>query len=140
MAGAMFSKLPEEIIYEILKPVFHTIIIDTFIQRPALALYGCKYGSSPELPYHLPLVCKQWHRIITPLLYATVELRTEAGMRLLANTLAATPALGLLIRHLRLNAGYGLQLYTIVKSAPNIRIVSLNIHVLSKHTIAGLLR
>ncbi|KAI0768885.1 hypothetical protein BC629DRAFT_1269052, partial [Irpex lacteus] len=75
----------------------------------------------------LLLVCKQWHRIGTPLLYETVKIADESQMQLLADTLQTNPALGPLIRHLRLDGGYGRPLHAIVKAALNIRVLSLEL-------------
>ncbi|KAI0733863.1 hypothetical protein BC629DRAFT_544242 [Irpex lacteus] len=126
----MFSRFPEETIHSILRLTLCVNVVDTctdsdFRLRP---------------PIHLLLVCKQWHRIGTPLLYETVKIADESQMQLLADTLQTNPALGPLIRHLRLDGGYGRPLHAIVKAAPNIRVLSLELQVLSKTSVTGLLR
>ncbi|KAI0768896.1 hypothetical protein BC629DRAFT_1261227, partial [Irpex lacteus] len=76
---------------------------------------------------HLLLVCKKWRRITTPFLYETVPLITDEDTELLARTLSGTPAFGAYIRNLRLDGGYAKHLETVVKCAPNIRILSIDL-------------
>lgn len=51
----------------------------------------------------LLLVSKRWRRVGTPLLYASVRLRTPADVALLAAVLATHPSMGALVRNLRVD-------------------------------------
>lgn len=132
----MFSRIPEEVIHTILQLLFRVNIVD---HMTCIRTYP---GSETLLrpPSHVLLVNKQWLRIGTPLLYQTVYITSDNGTELLANTLQKKPTLGLLIRHIRLDGGYGLPLCTIAKAASNIRVLSLDLQVRSKTSITGLLR
>ncbi|KAI0768884.1 hypothetical protein BC629DRAFT_1535181, partial [Irpex lacteus] len=76
----------------------------------------------------------------TPLLYETVQLRSKKTMKQLSRTVLRIPALGPLIRRLRIDAGYGSQMYDIVERAPNIRVLSVNLCDPSRTSLSGLLR
>lgn len=68
-----------------------------------------------------------------------MQLITDEDTELLARTLSGTPALGAYIRNLRLDGGYAKHLQTVVKCAPNIRILSIDLGAMSKDSLTGLL-
>ncbi|KAI0700094.1 hypothetical protein BC835DRAFT_480454 [Cytidiella melzeri] len=130
----MASNCPEEILCDILKHAFHVSIVDNFIEDRSL------YKPRLHRPSHLLLVCKQWLRIATPFLYETVEVSSEKEMEKLGAVLRSHSALGRMIRHLRLNGGYGQHLYPLAKLAPKVRVLGVYVSVQSKESNARLVR
>ncbi|KAJ7651215.1 hypothetical protein FB45DRAFT_1078789 [Roridomyces roridus] len=125
--------LPDEIILEILSPVLHVsdeLFSDTSHTSP---FSNNIQSSSPYL-----LVCKQWLRVATPLLYGVVPLRSTAQATALAATLKAVPELGRFIKKLRVEGGYGACMHTILKSSPNIRDLCLSFAIWSSDNTSGL--
>ncbi|KAI0768901.1 hypothetical protein BC629DRAFT_1270416, partial [Irpex lacteus] len=119
----MVDRLPEEILREILKPLFH-VSPEHFREQPSSFLRT--RPSFPRSPSVL-LVCKRWLRVATPLFYECLQIKSDKAVEGLAETLLATPALGQYIRRLRLEGGYGRKLLTVVKHAPNIRVLSIQL-------------
>lgn len=125
----MIENLPEEILHEILKPLFHVTSED--FRLVALE------PPSDQPPWQFPellrlprspstlLVCKQWLRAATPLFYQSLEVRSDGAMEGLANKLLAAPHLGRYIRRLRLAGAYGRSLDVIAKNSSNIQELSI---------------
>ncbi|KAF7784802.1 hypothetical protein Agabi119p4_967 [Agaricus bisporus var. burnettii] len=106
----MYSFLPDELLKEILAPA---------LQVPD-ASFACPSGDSPFANYTPTtsgylLVCKDWLRVATPLLYSVVVLRSKAQIQALESTLESTPVLGKFIKKLRIESGYCASLSVIFK-------------------------
>ncbi|KAG2017513.1 hypothetical protein CC2G_007019 [Coprinopsis cinerea AmutBmut pab1-1] len=109
------SQLPDEIIKEILTPALH--VPD--------ASFASSAWVSPFAEYQLTsstvlAVCKSWLRVATPLLYETVILRSKAQAQALAATLKKNPQLGLFVKKIRLEGGYGNSVYDILKRCSDV--------------------
>ncbi|EJD42359.1 hypothetical protein AURDEDRAFT_168660 [Auricularia subglabra TFB-10046 SS5] len=74
------------------------------------------FGSSSNVL----LVCKRWMRVATPLLYETVILRSGAQAASLAFALKSSPSLGLYIKKLRVEGGFGAAGARILEASPYI--------------------
>ncbi|KAJ7139123.1 hypothetical protein C8R44DRAFT_301415 [Mycena epipterygia] len=125
--------LPDEIISEILSPalkVSDELFSDTSEVSP-FADY------SPSTSAYL-LVCKDWLRVATPLLYNVVVLRSKGQANTLEKVLRSNPDFGCFIKKLRVEGGYGLAMHTILQSAPNITDVSLSLSIWSSDGTQGL--
>lgn len=68
----------------------------------------------------VPLVCKTWHAIATPLAYETVVLGSERRTNLLARTLLENPSLGRYVRKLRVEESFGDAPRIILESIPEL--------------------
>ncbi|KAJ7210120.1 hypothetical protein GGX14DRAFT_697597 [Mycena pura] len=84
------------------------------------------------------LVCKSWLRVATPLLYNVVVLRSKAQAKALARTVAKNSDLGLFIKKLRVEGGYGSPMYTILKCAPNVSDLCLTFDIFAPDSTDGL--
>ncbi|KAH6909296.1 hypothetical protein BKA70DRAFT_1278108 [Coprinopsis sp. MPI-PUGE-AT-0042] len=108
--------LPDEIVKEILSPAL-------LVPNEAFASTSWK---SPFANYQLTsstilVVCKDWLRVATPLLYETIILRSKAQAQALALAVKNDPQLGKFIKKVRLEGGYGNSVHEIFKHSPNIR-------------------
>lgn len=130
------TALPEEVLHEILQLCFRERTLEDIFT----GYHPPRYLEDPRgIPTQLLLVCKQWLRVATPLLYETVQLRSDADVVKLARTLTSTPSLGPFIHNLYLNGGYGHKLHDVIRHAPNICTLYVELHLLSKLPISGLL-
>ncbi|KAJ7624921.1 hypothetical protein FB45DRAFT_1061065 [Roridomyces roridus] len=84
------------------------------------------------------LVCKDWLRVATPLLYNVVVLRSKSQATALEAALKSNPELGPFIKKLRLEGGYGAAMHIILKSAPNITDLFLTLSIWSPDSTTGL--
>ncbi|KAK7006816.1 hypothetical protein R3P38DRAFT_2555040 [Favolaschia claudopus] len=103
-----------EVITGILAPLLH-VPDEVFSTSTMELLLNPEYSSSRYL-----LVCKAWLRIGTPLLYDVVILRTTFQADALAAVLEARNDLGLHIKKLRVEGGFGDSMETVLRLAPNI--------------------
>ncbi|KAJ7671835.1 hypothetical protein B0H17DRAFT_1141381 [Mycena rosella] len=125
--------LPDEIVSEILSPalkVSDELFSDTSDVSP-FADY------SPSTSAYL-LVCKDWLRVATPLLYNVVVLRSKAQANALEKVLRSSPAFGRFIKKLRVEGGYGMAMHTILQSAPNITDLFISLTIWSSDGTQGL--
>ncbi|KAF5356187.1 hypothetical protein D9756_004307 [Leucocoprinus leucothites] len=128
----MYSFLPDEILKEILEPA---------LQVPDDA-FACVTGRSPFSNYNLTtsaylLVCKDWLRVATPLLYSVVVLRSKAQIQALEETLLATPMLAGFIRKLRIESGYCGSLLKILKSTKHLTDLCVSLEIYSDDNVSG---
>ncbi|KAJ7651135.1 hypothetical protein FB45DRAFT_732177, partial [Roridomyces roridus] len=107
--------LPDEIVSEILSPALK-VPDDLFFDTSETSPFA---NFTPSTSAYL-LVCKDWLRVATPLLYSVVVLRSKAQAMALASVLKANPEFGRFIKKLRVEGGYGPSMHAILKSAPNI--------------------
>ncbi|KAJ7836206.1 hypothetical protein B0H13DRAFT_1464319, partial [Mycena leptocephala] len=73
------------------------------------------------------LVCKDWLRVSTPLLYNVVVLHSKAQSKALDTTLKKNPDLGRYIKKLCVEDGFGPSMQGILKTAPNITDIFLSL-------------
>ncbi|KAJ6486991.1 hypothetical protein C8R45DRAFT_828402, partial [Mycena sanguinolenta] len=66
------------------------------------------------------LVCKDWLRVATPLLFHVVVLRSQAQANALKAVLRHNKNFGQFIKKLRVEGGYRMAMHTVLKSNPNI--------------------
>ncbi|KIO12487.1 hypothetical protein M404DRAFT_993472 [Pisolithus tinctorius Marx 270] len=127
-----FSDFPDEILHDILAHVFW-VDEDVFAcPKPMSSLWAVSEATedgsdTQETQHHddvtrtaVPLVCKRWLNVSTPLLYETVFLRTRPQVVCLARTLLSDYTLGQNIRKLRVECGLGVPVNKILHFAPNI--------------------
>ncbi|KAJ7139115.1 hypothetical protein C8R44DRAFT_975071 [Mycena epipterygia] len=125
--------LPDEIISEILSPalkVSDELFSDTSEVSP-FADY------SPSTSAYL-LVCKDWLRVATPLLYNVVILRSKAQANALEKVLRSNPDFGRFVKKLRVEGGYGPAMHAILQSTPNITDIFLSLLIWSSDGTQGL--
>ncbi|KAJ7726698.1 hypothetical protein DFH07DRAFT_852575 [Mycena maculata] len=125
--------LPDEIISEILSPALKVpdqLFCDTSHVSP-FANY------TPSTSAYL-LVCKDWLRVATPLLYNVVVLRSKAQANALEAVLRDNKEFGRFIKKLRVEGGYGTAMHTILKSGPNITDIFLSLTIWSSDSTQGL--
>ncbi|KAJ7159496.1 hypothetical protein C8R46DRAFT_1001757, partial [Mycena filopes] len=126
------NQVPDEIISEIISPLLsHSDAV--FSEHSEKALLEAGYSLSTYL-----LVCKAWLRVSTPLLYNVVILRTTAQAVALAKVLAAHPEIGLFVKKLRLEGGFGSAMDTILAGTPNITDLFLTLLIESADSVQGL--
>jgi hypothetical protein len=93
---------PDEIIKEILSPILE-VSDEDFTDTSIVSPFACyELTSSTVLE-----VCKAWLRVSTPLLYATVVLRSPAQAQALTLTLKGNLELGRFVKKIRIEGGYG---------------------------------
>ncbi|KAJ7649499.1 hypothetical protein DFH06DRAFT_1208374 [Mycena polygramma] len=125
--------LPDEIISEILSPAL-TISDDLFSDTSAVSPFA-KY--SPSTSAYL-VVCRDWLRVATPLLYHVVVLRSRSQANALEKVLQKNPEFGRFIKKLRLEGGYGKAIHTVLKCSPNITDIFLSLAIWSSDSTEGL--
>lgn len=139
----MENRLPDELLREILKYCLHISPVHAFLLDPAWQWYNhhTEYEAPLLMPRSDPLaVSKRWLRVGSPLFYQTVILYSTAQVRQLAQLFRAHPELGAAVRNLRLQAGFGKDLVTIVKHAPNVRALAVNMEATASESTVGILR
>jgi hypothetical protein len=129
----MATTLPDEIVSEILSPalkVSDELFLDTSYVSP-FANY------TPSTSAYL-LVCKDWLRVATPLLFHVVVLRSQAQANTLEAVLRHNKNFGQFIMKLRVEGGYGMAMHTVLKSAPNITDLFLTLSIYTSDNTQGL--
>ncbi|KAJ6535047.1 hypothetical protein B0H19DRAFT_1184787 [Mycena capillaripes] len=131
MASPAASRIPDEIVSEILTPLLKhpDKVFSDRSEQPLLA----RYSSSTYL-----LVCKAWLRVSTPLLYNVVILRTTAQAEALQTVLKSNKEFGLFIKKLRVEGGFGNAMQAILKCAPNITDLFLTFLIWGSDNVKGL--
>ncbi|KAJ7651028.1 hypothetical protein FB45DRAFT_1078393 [Roridomyces roridus] len=125
--------LPDEIISEILSPALK-VSEELFSDTSDVSPFS---NYTPSTSDYL-LVCKDWLRVATPLLYNVVVLRSKAQTNTLQQVLKTNPEFGLFIKKLRVEGGFGTAMHTILKSAPNITDLSITLSIYSSDGAGGL--
>lgn len=134
------TKLPEELLREILSYCF-TVPHESFCGFPTRfhpPLADVHKVAGPEACHNLLLVSKRWLRVGSPLLYESIAIRTSTHAQTVATLIKQNPILGRAVRRLKLLGGYGRDLNTIVKAAPNLQTVYLNMSMRSSDSITGI--
>jgi hypothetical protein len=129
----MADNLPDEIISEILSPALK-VPEHMFSDLSPKSLFA-KYSVSSSAAL---LVCKDWLRVATPLLYSVVVIRSKAQARALHDALRNNPDLGRFIKKLRVEGGFGTPMHHILQSAPNITDLFLCLQIHSSDSSSGL--
>ena len=115
------AQLPEEIIYEIISLCL-PFSEKTFLNFPEDGRphwqQECR-DTHEEPSTNILLLSKRWLRIGTPILYKGVCIRETRRMKGVAQLVKNDPAIGRMIRYLRLEGGMGRDLYTLVRYTPN---------------------
>ncbi|KAJ7651017.1 hypothetical protein FB45DRAFT_29702 [Roridomyces roridus] len=125
--------LPDEIISEILSPALK-VSEELFSDTSDVSPFS---NYTPSTSDYL-LVCKDWLRVATPLLYNVVVLRSKAQTNALQQVLKTNPEFGLFIKKLRVEGGFGTAMHTILKSAPNITDLFISLSIYSSDSTGGL--
>ncbi|KAJ7624914.1 hypothetical protein FB45DRAFT_1061058 [Roridomyces roridus] len=125
--------LPDEIISEVLSPALK-VPDERFCDTSWTSPFS---SYTPSTSAYL-LVCKDWLRVATPLLYNVVVLRSKSQATALEAALKSNPELGPFIKKLRLEGGYGAAMHIILKSAPNITDLFLTLPIWSPDSTTGL--
>ncbi|KAJ7651051.1 hypothetical protein FB45DRAFT_997748 [Roridomyces roridus] len=125
--------LPDEIISEILSPALK-VSEELFSDTSDVSPFS---NYTPSTSDYL-LVCKDWLRVATPLLYSVVVFRSKAQANALQQVLKASPEFGRFIKKLRVEGGFGAAMLTILKSAPHIRDLFISLSIYSSDGTGGL--
>ncbi|KAJ7052348.1 hypothetical protein C8F01DRAFT_574272 [Mycena amicta] len=128
------NALPDEVLSEILAPAL-TVDDETFSDTTSEVSPFATYTESASAYL---LVNKSWLRVATPLLYATVVLRSKAQAKALERALSGNAILGQFIKQLRVEGGYGAPMHHILKLSPNIAHLYLTLVVSSSDSTDGL--
>lgn len=132
---AIISKLPEELLHEILAYTFAPPDFDISITQPYTRIVP---GSSC---CDLLLVSKQWRRVGMPLLYRHLSISDQRQTKTIAALFDANPRLGSSVRTLSLYGGMGKELYTIVKHTPNLHTLNISsLYQKARDLVSGLRR
>ncbi|KAJ7681495.1 hypothetical protein B0H17DRAFT_1076149 [Mycena rosella] len=130
----MASRIPDEILHEILSPALKVpeeAFSATSIQSP----FSRDESSSAFL-----LVSKSWLRVATPLLYNVVIIRSKAQAQVLAIVFRANPDLGRFVRKLRVEGGYAISMHKILQTSKNITDLFITVNITSADNTCGLCR
>ncbi|KAJ7294077.1 hypothetical protein C8J57DRAFT_1043550 [Mycena rebaudengoi] len=126
-------RLPDEILSEILTPALK-VCDEDFSNTTDLSPFATYSESSSAML----LVCKDWLRVATPLLYHVVVLRSKAQAKALGDALSKNKDLGRFIKKIRVEGGYGTPMYTILASSPNLTDLFLSFDVFASDSTAAL--
>lgn len=129
----MTSQLPEELLVSIL--AFELRLADRFFQDERLESYA---SSAKSTSSNLLLVCKRWLRLGRPILYEGILLRSSRQSRSLASTFRENPDFGTLVRRLRLEAGFVIELKVVLATTSKIRTLFLNTNLPYTEKVTGL--
>ncbi|KAJ7082817.1 hypothetical protein C8R43DRAFT_322675 [Mycena crocata] len=127
------TRLPDEIISEILSPALK-VADELFSDASDVSPFA---NPTPSTSAYL-LVCKDWLRVATPLLYSVVVLRSKAQAAALQKVLRKNPDFGGFVKKLRVEGGYGMAMHSILASAPNITDLFLTLEIWSSDNTNGL--
>ncbi|EJD36866.1 hypothetical protein AURDEDRAFT_174034 [Auricularia subglabra TFB-10046 SS5] len=86
----------------------------------------------------VPLVCKRWSRIATPLVYNTVVLRRSSHAQALAWALHARPEFWQFVRRLRIEGGFGAPVGKVLQAAVQLRKLHLSLDLTSKDNVKAM--
>ncbi|KAJ7606201.1 hypothetical protein FB45DRAFT_950844 [Roridomyces roridus] len=127
-------RVPDEILHEIFSSAL-SVPDETFSSHRSASVPP---EAVDEPGSSILLVCKRWLRIATPLLYKTVILRSRGQAQALELALRSNPQLGLLIKQLRIEGGYGVSMYTVLRAAKNLADICVSLDLDEKDSSKGL--
>lgn len=138
----MESRVPEEILREILKHNLQVEPVHAFLLNPYSKFSRQRDPRNQCImpPADALLVSKCWLRVGTPLFYRTIVLHNSRQTKQLAEVLRENPGLGQAVRNVRLQGGFGKDLVAVMKHLPKIHSLAVNTCVLVKDSNNGLLR
>lgn len=119
------SELPEELFDLVLRECLAPPL-DSFFLFP-LARGQDSTFVVLERHHHLLLVCKDWRRIGTPLLYSSLRIRRNSDLLAHVAFLQANPTLAQAVESLRMEASLGEGLLPLVQLLPNVRHLYLDV-------------
>lgn len=119
--------LPDELVAEILTPTL-SIPLERFNDTGNKSPFNAPDHLSTSV---ILVVCKQWLRVATPLLYHTVIIRTKRQATSLDKALKSNPSLAKFIKRLRLEDVHGKVFAHIVRISPGIQDLCLCFKVVS---------
>ncbi|KAK7063570.1 F-box domain-containing protein, partial [Favolaschia claudopus] len=125
--------LPDELISEILTPALK-VSEETFCNTDPVS----PFANFSESTSAYLLVCKSWLRVATPLLYNVVVVRSKAQAKALSIALSGNQQLGLFIKKLRVEGGFGTPMHAVLKFSPNISDLFLSFDIFSSDNTSGL--
>ncbi|KAF9447829.1 hypothetical protein P691DRAFT_775853 [Macrolepiota fuliginosa MF-IS2] len=129
----MYSFLPDELLKEILTPALQ--ISDKSFSSTGRQSPFAKYERSTSAYL---LVCKDWLRVGTPLLYNVVVLRSKPQIQALARALKLMPNLGNFIKKLRIECSYSAYLLKVMRAAGNLTDLCLSFEIYAQDNVSGL--
>ncbi|KAI5896344.1 uncharacterized protein SCHCODRAFT_02532107 [Schizophyllum commune H4-8] len=92
-------------------------------------------------PPALLLVCKAWRRVGVPLLYRTAIIRSKGQAESLTHAITALyPERARFVRRLRLEGGFGMDAFKLLKATTRLTHLAINLHVFANESIIGLCR
>ncbi|KAK7026217.1 F-box domain-containing protein [Favolaschia claudopus] len=125
--------LPDELISEILTRALK-VSEETFCNTDPVS----PFANFSESTSAYLLVCKSWLHVATPLLYNVVVVRSKAQAKALSIALSGNKQLGLFIRKLRVEGGFGSPMHVVLKCSPNISDLFLSFDIFSSDNTSGL--
>lgn len=131
----MADNLPNELVQEILWPGLHVpdeMLHDISDLSPFA--HPCRQPASSVLQ-----VCKQWNAVGTPLLYHVVVLRSKAQAYSLERTFRNRGELGLFVKKLRVEGGYGIVMRKILTLSRNIKDFGVSLNLRASDSEKGLI-
>lgn len=134
------TQVPEEIIREILEYTLWPDPVSHWLNESAEVRETEVGGPTAKRSANVLAVCKRWLRVATPIFYRYILLSTPEQVQTLADVLRSNPDIGRVVRHLRLEGGYGRALETVLKNLPNVETLSVNVYVPSNGRTTGLTR
>ncbi|TRM56919.1 hypothetical protein BD626DRAFT_516836 [Schizophyllum amplum] len=91
-------------------------------------------------PPALLLVCKDWQRICTPLLYRTAIIRSRGQAESLIAAIAKRPDLAVRVKRLRLEGSFGMEAFRLLKATTHLTHLALVLHVYANEGISTMVR
>jgi hypothetical protein len=128
----MPEHLPDEILSEILTPALK-VCNEDFSNTSEVSPFAT-YSESSSV---MLLVCKDWLRVATPLLYHVVVLRSKAQAKALGAALSKNKDLGRFIKKIQVEGGYGPPMYTILAGSPNLTDLFLSFDIFASDSTAA---
>ncbi|KAF7362712.1 F-box domain-containing protein [Mycena venus] len=126
-------RVPDEILSDILTPALK--ISDEVFSDTAYISPFADYSVSTSAYL---LVCKDWLRVATPLLYNVVVLRSKSQANALEDVFSKQKSFGRYVKKLRVEGGYGLAMHKILKSTPNLTDLFLTLGIYASDSVRGL--
>ncbi|EKM49706.1 uncharacterized protein PHACADRAFT_214223 [Phanerochaete carnosa HHB-10118-sp] len=136
----LIDHIPEELTREILR---HCLIIpeDEFYDDHLREIRRVKRKHGEPPASCILLVCKKWRQIGEWALYTSLCIASAEHARAVAQVLKLrAPVFARFIEHVRLEAGYGIEIQDILKFATNLKTIFVSAMVSSSESIKGLQR
>ncbi|KAI5896336.1 uncharacterized protein SCHCODRAFT_02745340 [Schizophyllum commune H4-8] len=147
-----FQAFPEELIREVLCYVIDVPTDAEFFSsngkreeyysnKPARWREPLELRAAERRPPALLLVCKDWQRICTPILYRTAIIRSKGQADALTITITRVrPELAGCVKRLRLKGAIGMEILGLLNATPRLTHLALVLHIFSKESVSYLCR